>query len=162
MATSNKQIQIALEIAVAAHKNVTRRNGDLYITHVMRVANNKSFILNKTAMAVALLHDVVEDTPITFDYLKQQGISEEVIEVLKYVTRDKTMPYETYISNLCNNLDAMLVKLSDLNDNLDTATLKTITEADEKRFLKYETARVKILATLLNKYPKIFNEIYKQ
>lgn len=41
--TNNKQLQLALEIATIAHKNVQRRNGDPYIFHVLRVANNATY-----------------------------------------------------------------------------------------------------------------------
>ena len=44
---TNAQLQIALEIATLAHKNVTRRNGDPYVFHVLRVANNTKFINTK-------------------------------------------------------------------------------------------------------------------
>lgn len=46
--TNNKQLQLALEIATMAHKNVQRRNGDPYIFHALRVANNSTYIRTKT------------------------------------------------------------------------------------------------------------------
>lgn len=42
--TNNKQLQLALEIATMAHKNVQRRNCDPYIFHALRVANNSTYI----------------------------------------------------------------------------------------------------------------------
>ena len=51
----NKQLQLALELATMAHKNVTRRNGDPYIFHPLRVSSNKTFIKTKLQKAVALL-----------------------------------------------------------------------------------------------------------
>ena len=46
--SNNKQLQTALEIAVMAHKGVTRRNTDPYIFHVLRVDNNAKYIRTKT------------------------------------------------------------------------------------------------------------------
>ena len=52
--TNNKQLQLALEIATMAHKNVQRRNGDPYIFHVLRVANNATYIRTKTQKAAGI------------------------------------------------------------------------------------------------------------
>ena len=45
--SSNKQLELALEIATLAHKGVERRDGDPYIFHALRVANNKTYIRTK-------------------------------------------------------------------------------------------------------------------
>ena len=157
---NNKQLEIALEIATLAHKGVTRRNGDPYIFHPLRVCNNKTYIQNKVQKTAAILHDVVEDTPFTFQFLLEKGISKEVLDVLAYLTHDKeSVSYNDYIENICNNVDAMLVKLSDLADNLDQGTLPTITEKDRERFIVYENARLKIMGKLASDYPEIFKSI---
>ena len=57
---NNNQLQLALEIATFAHKNVTRRNGDLYIFHALRVANNTTYIQTKLQKTAAILHDVIK------------------------------------------------------------------------------------------------------
>ena len=64
-----------------------------------------------------------------------------------------------FIDKICTNPDAMVVKLSDLEDNLDQGTLKEITDRDCERFVTYQQARVKILATLAQHYPELFKEI---
>lgn len=157
---NNNQLQLALEIATFAHKNVTRRNGDLYIFHALRVANNTTYIQTKLQKTAAILHDVIEDTPYTEKFLRQQGICREVLEILEYLTHDKeNVSYQDYIQNICNNVDAMLIKLSDLTDNLDQGTLDTITDRDCERFLTYETARSTIMSTLAQDYPDIFQYI---
>ena len=43
MTNYNNQLQLALEIATMAHRNVVRRNGDPYIFHALRVANNATY-----------------------------------------------------------------------------------------------------------------------
>ena len=153
-------LQKATEIALFAHEGTFRRDGDLYFNHVIRVANNKRFILDKKIQVAAVLHDVVEDTHITFNDLLKKGISNEVIDILKFVTHDKEKDsYEQYIDNLCQSLPAMLVKLSDLEDNSDTATLGEITDKDIARFKQYEAAKAKIMGTILEKYPDTFRQI---
>lgn len=153
---NNKQLQSALEIATLAHKNVERRNGDPYIFHVLRVANNTKYITTKLQKTVALLHDVIEDTPFDADFLREKGISQEVLNVLALLTHNREDSYDEYINKVCTNLDAMVVKLSDLTDNLDQGTLPVITERDRERFIVYENARIKIMATLASDHPEVF------
>lgn len=80
--------------------------------------------------------------------------------VLDYLTHDKNVPYEEYIDKICENIDAMMVKLADLTDNLDQNTLDEITEKDEKRFVQYEKAKLKIMQTLLTNYPDEFKNVF--
>lgn len=158
--SDNKQLQLALEIATLAHKNVIRRNGDPYIFHVLRVANNSRFVKTKSQKAAAILHDTIEDTPFDETFLREKGISEEVLKILSYLTHDKdNVSYDDYIDRICKNVDAMLVKLSDLTDNLDQGTLPVITDRDRQRFVTYERAKVKIMETLLTVEPDLFKSI---
>ena len=159
---NNRQLEIALEIATVAHKGVARRNGDPYIFHPMRVCNNTIYIHNKLQKAVAILHDVIEDTPITFEFLIEKGISPEIVHVLEYLTHDKgKISYDDYINHICENPDAILVKLADLSDNLDQGTLPNITERDRQRFLTYEKAKLTIMSKLASDYPDIFSDVLK-
>lgn len=158
--SDNKQLQLALEIATLAHKNVIRRNGDPYIFHVLRVANNSRFVKTKSQKAAAILHDTIEDTPFDENFLREKGISEEVLKILSYLTHDKdNVSYDDYIDRICENVDAMLVKLSDLTDNLDQGTLPVITDRDRQRFVTYERAKVKIMKSLLTVEPDLFKSI---
>ena len=158
--SDNKQLQLALEIATFAHKNVIRRNGDPYIFHVLRVANNSRFVKTKAQKAAAILHDTIEDTPFDENFLREKGISEEVLKILSYLTHDKdNVSYDDYIDRICENVDAMLVKLSDLTDNLDQGTLPVITDQDRQRFVTYERSKVKIMETLLTVEPDLFKSI---
>ena len=80
--TSNKQLELALEIATLVHKGVEPRDGDPYIFQALRVANNKTYIRTKLQKAVAILHDVIEDTPFTRSFLAEKGINKSVLDVL--------------------------------------------------------------------------------
>ncbi|MDQ9887923.1 guanosine-3',5'-bis(diphosphate) 3'-pyrophosphohydrolase, partial [Acinetobacter pittii] len=87
--------------------------------------------------AVAYLHDVIEDTWATTGDLKNAGFSDEIIEAVKLLTRDKDMDYEKYIENLCKNPVAKTVKLADLEHNSQIDRIKNPTEKDYKRQAKY-------------------------
>ena len=94
---------------------------------------------SETECIVALLHDVVEDTKVTFLELEKE-FSKEVILALKLLTRDKKIDYFEYIENLKNNNLARKVKIVDINHNLDETRLDEITEKDVKRREKYQKA----------------------
>lgn len=70
---------------------------------------------------VALLHDVLEDTDLTFSDLLQMGYSETVVEAVMLLTKPRKEPYAEYIDRLCHsgNARAILVKLADNADNTD-------------------------------------------
>lgn len=63
------------------------------------------------AKAVAWLHDVVEDTPLTFAELQERGVAPEVIEALRLLTHDESVPYLEYVRSLKSNALARAVNL---------------------------------------------------
>lgn len=92
------------------------------------------------AKAVAWLHDVVEDTPLTFAELQERGVAPEVIEALRLLTHDESVPYLEYVRSLKSNALARVVKLADLRHNGDLSRLPRITEKDQRRAEKYAKA----------------------
>ena len=130
----------ALQIMFDAHKDQLDRAGAPYVFHPYHLAEQMP---DEISVAAALLHDVVEDTAITFDALAMQGISEEVIGILRLLTHDPAVPYMEYVQKikLSGNLRAIQIKLADLNHNADPTRLDEITQEDLKRFQKYEAAR---------------------
>lgn len=107
----------AVRIAFEAHEGQSDKQGEPYIFHVMRVA---LAVEGEGARALALLHDVVEDSEWTLDDVHDAGIREEVVISLRYLTRTKSETYAGYIEDLIEygDPDAIAVKLADLRDNL--------------------------------------------
>ena len=94
--------------------------GDMpYSSHPKQVANlGKKFFgpkFNDEAVKVALLHDVLEDTPYTPEQLAKKGFSKEVIEAVQLLTKNKALSYADNIRAIINsgNPLAMMVKYSD-------------------------------------------------
>jgi cytidyltransferase-like protein len=94
--------------------------GDMpYSSHPKQVANiGKKFFGTKfgpEAVKVALLHDVLEDTPYTPEQLAKKGFSEEVIQAVQLLTKNKELSYADNIRAIINsgNPLAMMVKYSD-------------------------------------------------
>lgn len=128
-------LQKAIEIAITAHQNQNDKSGAPYILHVIRVMNSGKTEIEKIC---GVLHDIVEDTPWTFEMLQQEGFSEEIINVLKCVTKESDQEnYDHFIDRILTNKTAVAVKLNDLRDNMDITRLPQITEQDRKRLNKY-------------------------
>lgn len=132
-----KEIEIALQIALDAHKEQEDKGGQPYILHPLRVMHN---VTSNNEKIVAILHDVIEDSSYTFSDLAEQGISKECIEALMVLTHNPNVPYMDYITNIAKNNIAIQVKLADLKDNSDLSRLLKITQKDKDRAKKYRIA----------------------
>lgn len=73
----------ALIISFNAHKEQVDKSGMPYVYHPYRIAEQME---DEYSTCVALLHDVVEDTDITLDDLKNKGFPQEVIEAIALMT----------------------------------------------------------------------------
>jgi (p)ppGpp synthase/HD superfamily hydrolase len=90
---------------------------------------------------VGILHDVVEDSTVTFDDLRQMGYSEELITALDCVTRRGSETYEEFIQRSTDNPIARHVKLADLEDNMDLSRIPgDLTESNLARLNRYRWA----------------------
>lgn len=133
----NEQFQIALELAVEKHKNQTDKAGNPYILHPLHVMEN---VNSKEGKIVAILHDIIEDTYITENYLLKIGLSKRIVDAVVALTRSEDMDYQEYIKNLSSNPLAKEVKLADLEHNMDLKRLPTLEEKDLERNRKYQIA----------------------
>jgi len=124
----------AMKIAFNSHLGQSDKGGMPYIYHPMHLAEQME---TESECIVALLHDVVEDTKVTFEDLENE-FSEEVIDALKLITHDKSVDVFEYIRNLKSNKIARKVKLVDLHHNSDLARLENITEKDKQRAERYK------------------------
>ena len=127
-------LEKAIQIAIEAHQGQTDRAGASYILHLIRVMNAGQ---TKNEKICGILHDLVEDTPWTFEALRKEGFSEEVISALVCVTKQPNEPYTQFIERIKKNSLATKVKLNDLRDNMDITRLTFITEEDTQRLNKY-------------------------
>ena len=128
----------AIKIMFAAHKDQLDKSGLPYVFHPWHVAEQMTDEVSCTA---ALLHDVIEDTDITAEYLLTAGISPEVVEVVKLLTHPKGTDYFDYVRRLKPNPVARAVKLADLRHNSDpTRAVLHPTEHDMQRHAKYKKA----------------------
>ena len=128
-------LERAIEIAAEAHKGQKDKYGAPYLGHVTRVMNAG---VTDSEKIVGALHDVVEDTPWTFDDLRREGFSNEIIEAVRCLTKkSEDEDYDEFTERVRKNPLAVRVKLNDLRDNMDIRRMTEVSEKDVKRLNKY-------------------------
>jgi len=133
MATLEK----AIRIAAKAHEGSRDHHGAAYILHPLRLM---MAVEDENAKIVAVLHDVVEDTPTTLEDLRDEGFADAVLAALDCVTHREGERYADYVARCKRNPLALAVKLADLRDNsrIDRAILRDEkVEKDTKRWRRY-------------------------
>ena len=96
---------------------------------------------DEVTTVVALLHDVVEDSDYTFADLEEKGFPPVVLEALRLLTHDDSVPYLDYVREVKKNPVAAAVKLADLRHNSDLSRLDAVTEQALARREKYLQAQ---------------------
>lgn len=129
----------AVEIATQAHKGQVDKGGNPYISHPLAVAEG---VDGQELKIVAILHDVLEDSDVTAEDLLTEGFDPYLVEAVQALTHDRggAVSYEDYICYVKKNPIARLVKIADLNHNLDLSRIPHPTDYDYQRCVKYEKA----------------------
>ena len=158
-------MHIAKSIAIFAHHRQFRENGEPYINHPWRVAQNFSRLFTLPiedvlipeevaetfnlptlgVFEVCLLHDVIEDTDITIEDIEEIYKSKDLLEPFKecikepllLITHNKEEDYDTYISKVLTNKVASLVKMLDMVDNSNFLGLKSLSSNELARSQRY-------------------------
>ena len=136
-----KKVKKALQIAFDAHMDQVDKAGLPYIYHPFYLATQME---TEDSIIVALLHDVVEDSPYTFEDLENHGFSTTIIATLRLLTHEDSEDYITYIHRVKENELARIVKLADLKHNSDESRLSHIDDKVRERLNRYAES-IKIL-----------------
>ena len=134
-------IEKALSIALEAHTNQKDKAGAAYILHPIRVMMRMK---NDEAQKAALLHDVIEDSELSLDDLRDAGFSSQVVAAVDHLTRRKNESYEDFVARTAEDPIARKVKRADLEENMDLRRLKVITAVDLQRLQRYRKAWEKL------------------
>ena len=127
----------AYKIAFEAHRDQLDKTGLPYIHHPLHLAAQMT---DEVTTCVALLHDVVEDSDMTFEDLETMGFGGDILNALRLMTHDDDVPYMDYVREIKKNPIASKVKRADLMHNSDTTRLDVVTEKDLQRVEKYKKA----------------------
>lgn len=130
-------IEIALERALSAYRGKRDKAGQAYVLHPLRLMAKMH---DEISQVVSLLHDVIEDSDVTAEDLREDGFPEVVIEAVVALTRQAGESYMAFIERLKPNELARKVKLADIEDNLNVLRLVELSEQDLRRVQKYHKA----------------------
>ena len=124
-------IQKAYEFAKKAHEGQQRLSGDAYLTHLVGVAEIlEELHMDSVTIAAGLLHDILEDTPITYDQLKLE-FGEEIANLVEGVTKLSTRKFQDatirqaestrkMLVAMAKDVRVILIKLADRTHNMRT------------------------------------------
>ena len=135
----------AIELAAKAHGTTMNKDGTPYILHPLRLMMAAD---GYPAKIVAVLHDTIEDTPLTLSELLAEGFPVNILEALEDVTKREGEEYEAFIERIARNPLAVQVKLLDLYDNIDVTRLPELGDWELKRTAKYHRAILRLKETL--------------
>ncbi len=144
-------IEKAIRIATQAHVGQVDKNGEPYIFHPLRVMEQaRNAGLSSSAVAAAVLHDVVEDTNITIQDLWNLGMSDRTLEIVEALTKPEGTNYNQYVEGLIASEDEEIVaiKFFDMVDNFTRISQLTDEQTKTRLYAKYETNLTKLEAAL--------------
>jgi guanosine-3',5'-bis(diphosphate) 3'-pyrophosphohydrolase len=109
-----KLIRKAFDVSVEAHKDQRRKSGEAYIFHPIAVAKivASEIGLGATSIAAALLHDVVEDTPMTVHDIEQM-FNPKVAQLVEGLTKISLVQKDLNVSMQAENFRKMILTLND-------------------------------------------------
>ena len=143
-------------LAANAHKDARRRSGEPYMYHPLAVATiiAGEMGMGRTSIICALLHDVVEDTDYTLEYISEHfgdKVAQIVDGVTKLTSEDfdesvKSLQAETFkkvIMSMSYDIRVILVKLADRLHNM-----RTLSSMPHHKQLKIASETTQIYAPL--------------
>ena len=148
--TTFKTAQILVQKEFANKKD---KGGNPYLCHLEYVASHGR---NEEEKIIGLLHDLLEDTKVTIEELKEMGFSSFILETLKLLTRNKAYSYDEYIDKIINshNESALYIKKIDLEHNMDFTRCPNLDETTREKLLKKYTQNYSKICAALKKVSK--------
>jgi (p)ppGpp synthase/HD superfamily hydrolase len=139
MERTMSDLEHAISLAAKTHSGQVDKAGEPYILHPLRVMFRLS---SDDERIVAVLHDVVEDSELSLEDLRDNGFSEEVVRAIEAVTKlpeeeGSDVGYQAFVERAGNNPIACKVKIADLQDNLEVTRLSSFSDKDARRVARY-------------------------
>ncbi len=127
-------LEDAIGLALERHRGQRDKVGQPYVLHLLRAMLR---VETEEERIVAVLHDIVEDTPTTFDELRALGYPAPILAAIDAVTRRPDETYAAFIQRAGAHPLGRRVKLADLADNMDLHRLPAVTAKDAERLTRY-------------------------
>ena len=147
-------VKKAYDFGSKAHSGQLRASGEPYFTHCVETAKIlKELKLDNNTIAAALLHDVLEDTSVTYNDLKRE-FGKSVADMVEGVTKINILGKKTLRTNnietirkmlmsASSDIRVMLIKIADRLHNM-----RTIDRLENERRRKFSRTTLDIYATL--------------
>ena len=143
-------IRYAFEVASLAHNGQSRKSGDPFLIHPLAVAEILCEMeFDSDSIIVALLHDTIEDTPMSYGDISRQ-FGKEVADMVDGLTKLNNLPFSSKEEEKLENLRKMffamtkdirviIIKLADRLHNMRTVAFL---EEQKRRDMALETMEV--------------------
>jgi (p)ppGpp synthase/HD superfamily hydrolase len=127
----------AISFAAEKHQRQLDKGGMPYICHPLAVMISLNTD-DQEVMAIAVLHDIVEDCKVSYEQLEsEQGFSKRIIQGVQAITKIPGETVNEYLLRIMKNPDAVAVKIKDLNHNMQLSRLRGLESKDLARMNKY-------------------------
>ena len=139
-------LDAAINLARSAHAGQRDKLGVAYICHPLAVMNR---VTTDDEKIVAVLHDVVEDTAVTLDYLSALGFEPHIVDAVDAISKRPGEPLADSMARVRANLLALRVKKADVSHNADPIRQANLSDESRVRLTaKYEKSALLLGTTL--------------
>lgn len=145
-----KQVRRAYRFGAEAHEGQIRKSGEPYIQHPLEVANILAEMhMDHETLVAAMLHDVIEDTPVVKDRISDE-FGSEVAEIVDGLSKLTQIEFESHAEAQAQNFQKMLMAMADdirvilvkLADRLHNMRTLGALAADKRRRIARETLEI--------------------
>ncbi len=151
-------VERAFRLGYWAHRNDRRASGELYINHPIAVAEimAKDICLDDVSVAAALLHDVVEDTELSIDFIRQEfgdnlAVIIDGLTKIEGVFSSREMVQAENVRKLmlsmASDIRVILVKFADRLHNM-----RTLDSLPRKKQIKIASETLQLFAPLAHRF----------
>lgn len=152
----------ALHVAEKFHKDQFRNDGEPYINHPLRVANEliNLGIKDDAIVAAALLHDILEDCEFEYggkELVTQYHLEQEVLDVIRLLTKHKGVNADEYYKTILSDKRSAIIKISDRCHNISTMVGVFTIERMKKYLKETEEYVLPLCSNVKDLYPEYSN-----
>lgn len=136
-----KSIEEAILIAATFHKGQLDKDGMPVIYHPIFVMNSME-LDDLDGRKVAILHDVIEDTECTEQYLRAMGFADRIVDAIVVITHLPGEPYFEYIRRVIENEISLRTKFKDIAHNMMRSKLALARDVGDLTKMKKAQGRI--------------------